>query len=74
MLHTNFQGHWPFGVGVPVYLVPPVSCPRDKIPRGILSLGTLYPRGRMSPPGLSCPLRRDTIGTVSCPRGHFTLG
>ena len=24
------------------------------------------------PPGLSCPREQDTVGTVSCPRGHFT--
>ena len=43
-----------FFSGVTVYLVPPPP------PPGILSPGTILPRGKVSHPGLSCP------------RGHFT--
>ena len=55
--------------GVPVYLVPLISCPRGKDTAWYLVPGDTLPRGRMSLPGLSCP-----VGTVSCPRGHFTPG
>ena len=64
-LDWNLVQMWTVGrcimhTGVPVYLVPTVSCPRgqdttwylvpgDKIPRGILSLGTLYPGVECTP-------------------------
>ena len=34
--------------------------------------GDTLSRGRMSHLGLSCPWGQDTVGMVSCPRGHFT--
>ena len=57
-----------------VYLVPMVSCPRRQDTTWYLVPRDTLPWGRMSAPGLSCPRGQDTIGTVSCPQGHFTLG
>ena len=48
---------------VPVYLVPPVSCPWGQDTMWCL----------VQPPGLFCPRGQNTAATVSCPRGQNTV-
>ena len=48
---------------VPVYLVPPVSCPWGQDIMWCL----------VQPPGLFCPLGQNTAAMVSCPRGQNTV-
>ena len=69
---------WPV---TPVYLVPPISCPQGQDTTLYLVPGDTLPRGRMSPPRLSCPWgryhRHDilSLGTlypgVKCPPTQF---